>query len=82
MRMFNFMINQNGTLSLPSVSGEAEGQSLGYNLTAGATATFTFSGGLSFGEGHITITPTSGSPYNIVVSGEEGASATSNVVAA
>ena len=80
-RMFNFMINQNGTLSLPSVSGEAEVQSLGYNLTAGLTATFAFNGELNFGGGHITIIPKSGFTYNIVVSGEEGSSASANATA-
>ncbi len=81
LRMFNFMIDQNGTLSLPSLSGEAEGAGLGYNLSAGATATFTFAGSMSFGEGHITITPASGSQYRIVVSGENGARASANVTA-
>lgn len=80
-RMFNFMINQNGTLSLPSVSGEVEGQDLGYNLTAGSTATFTFNGELNFGEGHITIIPNSGFTYNLVVSGEEDSSASANATA-
>jgi hypothetical protein len=81
LRMFNFMIDQNGTLSLPSLGSEAEGADLGYNLSAGATATFTFTGGMSFGEGHITITPASGSQYRIVVSGENGARASTNVTA-
>lgn len=81
LRMFNFLINQNATLSLPSLSGEAEGQSFGYNLTSGTTATFTFSGKLSFGEGHITITPANGYPYKVVVSGEEGAFASANTQA-
>ncbi len=82
-RVFNFMVDQNGSLSLPSVTSEAEveGQNLGYNLSAGSTATFTFSGKLSFGGGHITITPTSGSQYRVVVSGKEDASASANVTA-
>ncbi len=80
-RMFNFQIDQNGTLSLPSLNGEAEGQAGGYNMTSGTVATFTFSGKLSFGEGHITITPASGSQYKVVVSGEEGAFASANVQA-
>jgi hypothetical protein len=81
LRMFNFMINQNGTMSLPSLGGEAEGSALGYNLAAGSTATFNFIGSLSFGEGHITISPAAGSQYNIVVSGENGARASVNVTA-
>ena len=78
-RMFNFLVNQNGTLVLPSSSSEYGGQDSGYNLTAGSTAIFTFSGKLSFGEGQITIMPSSGSTYSLVVSGENGASASTNV---
>lgn len=80
-RVFNFLIYQNSTLALPSLSAESDGQGLGYNLTAGSTATFIFSGELSFGSGHILITPTSGSKYHLVVSGENGASASANVTA-
>ena len=80
-RMFDFLVNQSGTLILPSSSGEFEGQDFGYNLTAGHTATFTFSGKLSFGEGHITITPSGGLAYKLVVGGENGASASANVIA-
>ncbi len=81
LHVFNFLINQNSTLSLPSLNTEAEGQASGYNLTAGSTATFTFSGRLSFGKGRITIIPTSGSQYRLLVTGEVDANASANVTA-
>lgn len=80
-RMFNFLVSNSGALILPSLSSEFEGQNAGYNLTAGSTVTFTFSGNMSFGEGHITITPSVGSTYKLVVSGEHGSYATANVTA-
>jgi hypothetical protein len=54
----------------------------GYNLTAGATATFTFSGTVSLAFGHITVSPVPGDIYNIAVRGEDGAGASANVTAA
>ncbi len=53
----------------------------GYNLTAGATATFTFSGTVSLAYGHITVSPVIGDVYNVAVRGEDGAAATANATA-
>ncbi len=82
LRVFNFVVNANSTaLTLPSLSTEAEAQGNGYNLSAGSTATFTFNNTISVGEGHITIAPVAGSMYDLVVRGEEGATASANVTA-
>jgi hypothetical protein len=82
LREFAFQIAQNGTLTLPSLNSESEQESNGgYNMTAGSTATFTFTGVISEGEGHIVIAPTPGSVYRLVVSGEQGARASTNITA-
>lgn len=51
----------------------------GYELQAGATATLTYSGSILYADGHLTVTPTIGSKYELVVMGSEGAHAQTNV---
>ena len=80
LRAFNFFIAPNSTMYLPSYSNEFEVNS-GYNLSAGSTETFTFSGNLSFGLGHIYINAVNGTEYTLVVNGEESAMASTKVVA-
>ena len=81
MRVFNFLLSSNGTMFLPSGANDFADSGFGYNLSAGATHTFTFNGTLSFGEGHIVITPQNGTAYRIVVGGEESASASMSATA-
>ena len=80
MRVLMFMpVNNSTTLALPFADHELENE--GYTLGAGATATFTFSGNISYANGHMTISPIAGNVYRIVVQGEDGARATTNVTA-
>ena len=81
MRVFNFLLSSNGTMFLPSGANDFTNSGFGYNLSAGATQTFTFNGTLSFGDGHISITPQNGTAYKVVVGGEESAAASMNVTA-
>ena len=81
MRVFNFLLSSNGTMFLPSGTNDFADSGFGYNLSAGATQTFTFNGTLSFGDGHISITPQNGTAYKVVVGGEESASASMNATA-
>ncbi len=53
----------------------------GYVLQPGASATFTFSGQILYGNGHIRATPVPGSKWRIVVAGDYGAAAYANVTA-
>jgi hypothetical protein len=51
----------------------------GYELQPGATAMLTYSGSILYADGHLTITPTLGSKYELMVMGERGAQAQVNV---
>ncbi|MDE1873832.1 MAG: ArsR family transcriptional regulator [Candidatus Micrarchaeota archaeon] len=53
--------------------------SFGYTLQPGASATLNFTGQIEYANGHIRITPTQGSQWELVVQGEEGARATTNI---
>ncbi|MEM3841572.1 MAG: hypothetical protein QXN59_02690, partial [Candidatus Micrarchaeaceae archaeon] len=84
LRTFNFIIAPNGTLVIPSSSGEfdfGKDFGFGYNLSAESNVTLTFSGELSFGNGRIVILPVNGTEYRFVIGGEESASAALNVTA-
>lgn len=78
-RVLNFLVTSNGTLALPFSEHDVE--DTGYALSAGATATFTFSGHISLGQGRLNLSIDSGQAYNVVVRGEEGAHASTNVTA-
>ncbi|MGC8537924.1 MAG: DUF4382 domain-containing protein [Candidatus Micrarchaeia archaeon] len=83
--VLNFIVLSNGTLSLPFDSAEFEdaqsnGQN-GYNLSAGSSETFSFSGTIGFGNSPIHILPLVNQTYSIRVVGEQGARASANVTA-
>lgn len=79
MRALNFIITANGALVLPFSSGELE--SNGFTIAPNATATFTYSGPIILGNGHLSLAPVAGDTYGINVQGEEDASAYANVTA-
>ncbi len=76
----NFIISQNGTLNLPFTEAEAEGPN-GYVLASGSNVDLKYSGPASFGESHVTAAIIANLTYNVAVSGEDGAFATTNVTA-
>ena len=89
----SFFIKSNGTLSLPSPIGiiraNSEHNNLvmptsmfsEYNLSAGKTATLRYSGTMQFANGRLGVQFRPGQRYLIVVTGENGASASINVTA-
>ncbi|MGA3020368.1 MAG: winged helix-turn-helix transcriptional regulator [Candidatus Micrarchaeales archaeon] len=97
LQVLNFIVTKNGTLVLPRVSGGVgiEGPMMpeicdncfenstnsGYLLQPGASATLTFSGEIVYANGHIRITPAIGEKYRILVVGDRGSEATTNVIA-
>ena len=74
-----FVVSSNGQLVLPSTGADFEGN--GFTLAPGASETFTFNGTLVTGDGHLRLTPVAGDAYRVVVQGENGVSASSNVTA-
>ncbi|MDE1855241.1 MAG: ArsR family transcriptional regulator [Candidatus Micrarchaeota archaeon] len=56
--------------------------SFGYTLQPGASVTLNFTGQIEYANGHIRITPVQGSQWELVVQGEEGARASTNVTVA
>ena len=80
LKAVNFAVSSNGTLIMPNSERSAEGEN-GYVLAPGAQATFTYSGTLSAGNGHVLITFVPGSNYRVYVQGQEGANARANVTA-
>ncbi|MDE1828199.1 MAG: ArsR family transcriptional regulator [Candidatus Micrarchaeota archaeon] len=80
LRTVNFVVQSNSSaLALPSSEGEFDQN--GYVIAANSSATFTFNGVMSAGQGSIKILPIAGQPYRIVVTGENDASASLNVTA-
>lgn len=82
-RVVNFLVGKNGTLILPfsqleAVSDYYEG---GYVLAPHTTATLTFDGKMTIGNSNIVLKFESGSTYRVIVIGEEGARAFTNVTA-
>ncbi len=62
------------------VEGGGNGSSgIGYTLQPGASATLTFSGSIDYANNHIQITPVNGSNWELVVQGDDGARAMTNV---
>ncbi|MDE1869098.1 MAG: DUF4382 domain-containing protein [Candidatus Micrarchaeota archaeon] len=79
IRMLVFRLNSSGTLSVPSSDSEFEGT--GVLLAPNQSMTFSFNGTIRFAQAHVLIAPVNGDAYRLVVSGEEGASASANVTA-
>jgi len=80
LKSVNFAVSSNGTMLLPNSERSAEGEN-GYVLAPGAQATFTYSGTMSAGNGHVLITFVPGSNYRVYVQGDKGANARANVTA-
>lgn len=78
-RTINFLISQNGSLLLPSLGGDLEGE--GYTLAAGQTLTLTFDSKILLGENNVLVRLINNSQYRLVVQGEDGARASVNVTA-
>ncbi|MDE1865035.1 MAG: hypothetical protein KGH94_00125 [Candidatus Micrarchaeota archaeon] len=76
----NFIVGQNGTLSLPQSSLEAEGPN-GFVLAAGSSVTLTFNGVASFGDSHIGAQFVPNESYLVAVQGTEDAHASTSVTA-
>lgn len=81
MHVLNFEVSSNGTLILPQDMQMFKEGGVGYTIAPNATATFSFSGPVVLANGHLKISPISGDTYNVVVQGEEGARASTNVTA-
>ena len=89
----SFFIKSNGTMSLPAPIGiiRANSEHNGlvmptsmfseYNLTAGQSAALKYSGIMQFANGRLGVQFKPGQRYTIVVTGEDGASASINVTA-
>ncbi len=80
LREVTFAVSSNGTLVLPR-SDRSESSANGYTLAPGAEETFTFSGVMSAGSGHVLMNFVPGSNYSVYVQGEDGAHARANVTA-
>ncbi len=82
--VLNFIVMRNGTLSLPFSIGEFDGNPIsngpnGYNLSAGASETFTYKGIIGIGNSQLRILPLVNQTYAVRAMGEDGASASANV---
>ncbi len=78
-RTVNFLVNQNGTLTLPSL--ESNFENANYNLSSGQSVTLTFSNPILLGENNVLVKFVTNSTYRLVVQGNQGARATVNVIA-
>lgn len=74
-----FVVNSNGSLSVPS--SEADVRSSGYVLGPGASATMTYNGIVAYNSGTLYSTPEVGSQYTVTVTGQGGASASTRITA-
>ena len=77
--MLNFIVESNGTLSLPFDAQEDEGPN-GFNITSGGSEVFKFNGKVSLGDGRINVNLIPNQTYRIVVIGEDHAFAYTSVV--
>ncbi len=82
-RVINFLISRNGTLELPFSEESAMSAYTGggYVLKSNSTATLKFEGVMALGDGHVVLGFEKGEFYRIVVTGERGARAFTNVTA-
>ena len=78
-KVLNFIISQNGSLTLPKDYQEFESAS--YVIGAGKTATLSFNGTIEFGNGVITASIIPNTTYMVRIVGENGASASENITA-
>jgi hypothetical protein len=78
--VLTFIISTNGTLTLPFDANQAEGPQ-GYSIAPGSSATFTYNGAISAGNGRLVIMPLQNQTYSVRVTGEAGAFAKVNVTA-
>lgn len=79
IKALTFAVSSNGTLVLPFSRQEFEGN--GYTMAPNSTATFSFTGPVVLGNGHIRLEPVVNDTYSVVVQGEDGARASVNVTA-
>ncbi len=77
-RILQFQIMANGTLALP-FSEDQFSNGYGYNLSAGQSHTFTFSGPVTLANGRLDVALVPGSNYTVTVQGETGAMASTSV---
>ena len=77
---FTFIVGSNGNMTLPSSSGEVEGN-VGLVIPANSSATLTFSGDMTFGNSRLVAVLSKGSLYRMTVSGENAVRVTTNVTA-
>jgi hypothetical protein len=78
-KMVLFSVFQNGTIAVPSSVEDLNGS--GYSIGAGQNATFNFTGQITQGDRNLVVNLEGNSTYRVVVSGEEGVQASSNVTA-
>ena len=84
-RTLNFIVTSNGTLILPFMGNQPTPMAYngsGYVLQPGASETFTFSEQMVFANGHMRMTPVTGEKFRLIVGGEMGVFAETNVTAA
>ena len=80
-RVINFLVYGNSTLSIPFSEDSLNGSAYGYLLAPGKTATFSFNGTVSVGNGLVSFGLVPKDTYLVRVVGEEGAEASSNITA-
>ncbi|MGC8671865.1 MAG: hypothetical protein ACP5TJ_03170 [Candidatus Micrarchaeia archaeon] len=82
-RVVNFLIGSNASLLLPfsSLGAMNDYYHGGYLLSPGNTITLTYSGKMTIGNSRIILGFVKGDTYKVVVGGEQGASAFTNVTA-
>lgn len=74
-----FVIESNGTISLPLHPGLSPSQGWGYTLSPGENVTLTFNGSIGLGSGLVTANFTKGAKYKVDVIGSDGACAESEL---
>lgn len=75
----SFIVESNGTLAVPF--SDSQFGNIGYTLSPGQSVTLSFTGPVTFGNGHIVISPVVGSQYKVTVFGDQGAMANATVTA-
>ncbi len=79
--LFPFLLESNGTLTVPTSVSGLEGTAYGYYLTPGESRTFTYSGGLTLDGERVVVDFPKGNNYKLEVTGDSGALASINVTA-
>lgn len=78
-KLISFAVFQNGTIGLPSSVEDFNNS--GYQLGAGQSVTFNFTGTMLQGDGNLVLSLSNGSTYQVVAKGEEGLYAAANATA-